>query len=920
MPSSYASSSYNARTYSRKLSAKRRSTLEDAPGDRSEISQTQPRKRRKVSVEVPEPTMPSKERQRSQEILTDPEQDSTPSPPRKVGSVLITYGSPKRKPKSPSPPLRTPHRTPIPARDLSSIFKSVTPTHSSPTPSPIKLAKRMLARSKTDSSIDVPTSTSNVLFERFERTPSLPNLPSSSPPKHTYLSSSQDTLPPPPPPVPLPVTTRTYAGKSRSFLVAIPTSNLAGSNLFTSGVEDEEDEYSTRESYSSLRTRWGVDNSEDDPHPPYPTASPSRSDTTSTPSGSPKKSGKGKGKGGTTKEGQSAAQVQIPLPNGMMNPLKSITELRSKGESRRFLDEVGYLFEGMESSGGIGLRRASALEITTKLCDAEFARKAKAADFLGRIWDVFWEAGAGRGEDKILDTLLAFFAALVARDPTSLADLGLTSASVSSKQKSSAKRDSSLVNTLFALLANPADPLAFASASSKGARADQDAEFRKMGIGKKDRGLFFAIHQAIVSSSSLFSTSTPVSTPLLLTHALQALPPSLLTTNHLPELLISLQDTLSTLISPSSSYLSWPDTACTISYDNVYNHLRLLDTYLLGQWSDLPSSTEDEENDAPDYQSVNDRKMAQARDGWLVDALIALSICAEIDDGSSARECAEILFRVLVSLTHGDETWATKVIENECTLPFLAREIAHSSKQTSRGFRSGTRVKREERVKNEADENKDEATLGSNGEDPGRDEQIQSLDRLCLALGLLTNLVQAIESVKDLLRDIRLDPACTLKRRACIRQCTCSPEKSSLNILDILVNLYIIQLPPTQTIKSESTPPTDTVDASFLRGHLAVMFGLLMRGSPENQEYILNRLDGTSVSPRGKLNRLVDQARDFVAFYAALSSHPIDPDISIGGDVPEGGRRELDVERERESKVAKGVVRFLEGLRDRVEL
>ena len=108
----------------------------------------------------------------------------------------------------------------------------------------------------------------------------------------------------------------------------------------------------------------------------------------------------------------------MSIPNGMMNPLKSITELRSKGESRRFLDEVGYLFEGMEAAGGIGLRRArsasfpvlintlinmtpSALEITTKLCDPEFARKAKAADFLGRTWDLFLEAGAGTVDDMV---------------------------------------------------------------------------------------------------------------------------------------------------------------------------------------------------------------------------------------------------------------------------------------------------------------------------------------------------------------------------------------------------------------------------------------------------------------------------------------------------------------------------------------
>ena len=40
------------------------------------------------------------------------------------------------------------------------------------------------------------------------------------------------------------------------------------------------------------------------------------------------------------------------------------------------------------------------MEIVTKLCDVEFARRAKAADFLGRAWEVLREAGAGEG-DKV---------------------------------------------------------------------------------------------------------------------------------------------------------------------------------------------------------------------------------------------------------------------------------------------------------------------------------------------------------------------------------------------------------------------------------------------------------------------------------------------------------------------------------------
>jgi hypothetical protein len=48
---------------------------------------------------------------------------------------------------------------------------------------------------------------------------------------------------------------------------------------------------------------------------------------------------------------------KVVLPPNMMNDLKSITELRSKGESRQFMDEVGYLFEGMGRDVGVGVRR-----------------------------------------------------------------------------------------------------------------------------------------------------------------------------------------------------------------------------------------------------------------------------------------------------------------------------------------------------------------------------------------------------------------------------------------------------------------------------------------------------------------------------------------------------------------------------------
>jgi len=97
-----------------------------------------------------------------------------------------------------------------------------------------------------------------------------------------------------------------------------------------------EDDTELHESYSDLRARWGIDISEDDPQP-------FQDEQATVP----------------TPLKRNASDLSQPsLPTGMMNDLKSITELRSKGESRRFLDEVGYLFEGLDSSSAIGLRRA----------------------------------------------------------------------------------------------------------------------------------------------------------------------------------------------------------------------------------------------------------------------------------------------------------------------------------------------------------------------------------------------------------------------------------------------------------------------------------------------------------------------------------------------------------------------------------
>ncbi|KAF8159400.1 hypothetical protein B0H34DRAFT_703300 [Crassisporium funariophilum] len=904
------SDSFNPKTYGKRSSIKRKQLQETPAPVRAEESAPSPsvaaKKRRKVSVE---PLLRHKTPSETEDVLTDVEL----SPPRKP-KVHTTYASPQRpdsgraSPKlvsvAPTSPAGRPSK---PARDLSQIFESISPLEARSL-SPTKLAKRMLARSKTESSIESQTSTHDI---PIDRTPSLPNLPSSSPPKshNEVASGSKASMPVLPPLLPTSSsTTRTYAGKFRSFLVTLPAP-ATSSNINSQNIAGEDDEFDTRESYSSLRTRWGVDNSEDDPYP-YASPSPTKSNAT-TPNISPVRNSKGQPKN------LSAPTRPPPIPTGMMNPLKSISELRNRGESRRFLDEVGYLFEGMDKDGGIGLRRASALQITIKLCDPEFARKAKAVDFCSRTWDVFLEAGAGKGDDQILDTLIIFFAALVARDSSTLSDLANRTSSSpppsaipnpKGKDQEIDQGQDSFVECLSRLLSTlppDVDPLLLVAPDSD----VEESELKRLGISKKDMTIFTTIYKTIRSKSNLFSPDTRISTPLLISYTLQSLPPSLIPSTHLPTLLISLRSSLTTSSRfdslTTSLNLKWRDAADAIPYETVYFHLRLLDTYLLNQWETPPMNDNGQRKDeGNNMMERNESVLNTARDEWLVDDLIALGICTEIkvtEDESrlvAIQKCMETTLRVLVSLTHADEVWGRKVVQSNCAMGFILRtthKFGRYVNQSSLRTRDGVKLKIED----------GEDTTDPEGINHDRPET-HSLDTLCLALGLLTNLVQVVDEAKQALRITYLNPFCPLKKRTCARKCTCSSLSSGL---DILVNLYTQQQTKTESLPSAmDSPEADAeADASFLRGHLAVLFGLLMSGSAENQSLILASLPNLSAtaalntramkdSNRAKLSRLVEQARDFVAFYSVVSRN--------------------SAEGEKESKVARRVVRFLETQRD----
>ncbi|KZT68954.1 hypothetical protein DAEQUDRAFT_307759 [Daedalea quercina L-15889] len=640
--------------------------------------------------------------------------------------------------------------SPPPAKDLSNLF-DFTPANDdlSLAKATSSVAKRMLRRTATESS----TGGSFTGLDSHEQPYSAPRTPtklaktrsdsiidltlgSPSSRELSQKSQSLEDVSSPPQSMRSTLTAtnmRTYAGKSRSFLVAIPAGGLGMSGLARSNsntadpdgsgtyIGSQEDDFDMEESYTDRRIRWGVDNSEDDPHPwspPPESASPS------------KRRGKGK-------------QVEMPpapLPNGMMNDLKSITELRSKGENRRFLDEVGYLFEGLDASSPLSVRRGSALEIVTKLCDLDFARKAKAADFLERTWQVLRDAGAGNG-DKVMDTILAFYAALVSRDTRDLADLA---------------GRSDFLAALYGMLdglrrAN--DPLWLVACGLS------DAELRRAGIQRVDKTLLTGLEKLARKKSGLFEPGETISNRLLVSTALAALPSACQDTAHASSLLHAFHHELDPLPSRLSIYesglpiLSEPSVSASVDapgFGHADNCLRLLDSYLLGRWTNNDSS----------QGSSADARLDPGREDDLAAGIASLCCVCDVvardleheEHFAAASRCLESALRVLISLTHADVQWCQAVLNDQLAL-LVTRLIVQSQQQRLQDL--GNRAMKQEQG---ADDHAGDVITDD-------EHAATSLDRQCLALGLLTNLVQVSHAAKDILRTTRLNFRCAENQR-----------------------------------------------------------------------------------------------------------------------------------------------------------
>lgn len=124
-----------------------------------------------------------------------------------------------------------------------------------------------------------------------------------------------------------------------------------------------------------------------------------------------------------------------------------------------------------------------------------------------------------------------------------------------------------------------------------------------------------------------------------------------------------------------------------------------------------------------------------------------------------AEKCMESALRVLINLTHDSLPWCEAILREPMALPLVVRLIVFAQRQRQQSSLSNDASNKtaqrlsDAAVKNESSEADGDFEMRETLDEDDRGAGL--LDRLCLALGLLTNLVQGAPEAKDLLRDAR---------------------------------------------------------------------------------------------------------------------------------------------------------------------
>lgn len=192
--------------------------------------------------------------------------------------------------------------------------------------------------------------------------------------------------------------------------------------------------------------------------------------------------------------------------------------------------------------------------------------------------------------------------------------------------------------------------------------------------------------------------------------------------------------------------------------------------------------------------------------------------------------------RLLVKLANVEAHWSSLLAQNSMSLPLLLRLAVYHHSQM------------------------DEMKLSQS-----KDTIAAHLDTFCLVLALLTSILLENMSLRAEMFEPVVSPTCSFGR-TCIKACRCRQQVRGTSLL---VGLYVAEC--------EKSANEANHEAVFLKGHLAILLGIVCEDMPlEKITELVDILPGDvdssdDVGRARKLDIWVEIIREFAALYSGLA-------------------------------------------------
>ncbi|KAG9104638.1 hypothetical protein FRC06_000402 [Ceratobasidium sp. 370] len=406
--------------------------------------------------------------------------------------------------------------------------------------------------------------------------------------------------------------------------------------------------------------------------------------------------------------------------------LRSITEMRVKGESRRFGDDIEYVLEGLEGESIVRVRRASAVEFVGRMCESGFVQRARASDVLGRAWGAIRQSVDETG-DRVFDAIAGIFITLVARE---LQDVP------------GALQDTS-ISSIFCLILNRARELdGLEAAASDDSWAVYAEAARKTGLGKVERKQLSAL-LVLCRKSGIVPSGQVITTRLLVSHGLSLVIPRPIA-----------RPLMLTVLSAASAYLRAFDTRLS-GYStglNVIPPSSAGTVHSLQVMSNLMRGCQV----AVDQDHNQDPEESEKQAGGNQEAELAQGVGRQVLL-RLAEQCALGCLKILVLLTSDTVTNQSSQLQESEPPP---NQIQSMVVRNPLAFHIIARF----------------VAQGAHSE-----AQSSLFEHACLSLALLLNLVKEGAGGAKQVQRLYIYSACGLGRK-CTVECTCRNRKPQLEL------------------------------------------------------------------------------------------------------------------------------------------